>query len=176
MLRKIAYFVRGFIWSVILRAHGAKIGKRLRVERGLQFRGGIHGGITFEDDVTIGPHCILDAPGRLFIGAGAGLTAWNYISAIDSVSIGADTVIGERTSIRDADHGLVVCDTPMHRQKMNASPITIGGNIWIGCNCTILRGSRVGDGAVVAAGAVVRGDVKAGEIVGGVPAKTIRMR
>lgn len=54
------------------------------------------------------------------------------------------------------------------------SPITIGNNVWIGANVTILPGVTVGEDAVIAAGAVVTSDVAAGTVVGGVPAKFLK--
>lgn len=54
--------------------------------------------------------------------------------------------------------------------------IVIGHDVWIGTNAMILAGARVGNGAVIAAGAVVRGEVPPYAIVGGVPAKVIRYR
>jgi maltose O-acetyltransferase len=57
-----------------------------------------------------------------------------------------------------------------------ASPITVGDGAWLGAGCILLPGARIGRGAVVAAGAVVRGEVPAGAIVAGVPARVIRMR
>lgn len=54
--------------------------------------------------------------------------------------------------------------------------ITIGNDVWIGYGVTILPGVKVGDGAIIAAGAVVCSDVEPFSIVGGVPAKLIRMR
>lgn len=53
---------------------------------------------------------------------------------------------------------------------------TIGNDVWIGSNVTIMRGVCIGHGAVVGAGALVTRDVKPYEIVGGVPAKTIKFR
>ena len=55
-------------------------------------------------------------------------------------------------------------------------PVVIGNDVWIGGYVSILPGVRIGDGAVIAAGAVVTGDVEPYAIVGGVPAKTIRYR
>lgn len=54
--------------------------------------------------------------------------------------------------------------------------VEIGNDVWIGANVNILNGCRIGDGAVVAAGAVVTKDVPPYTIVGGVPAKEIRKR
>lgn len=53
-------------------------------------------------------------------------------------------------------------------------PVVIGNGVWIGANVTILGGVNIGDGAVVAAGAVVTKDVPAKTLVGGVPAKIIK--
>lgn len=55
-------------------------------------------------------------------------------------------------------------------------PIIIGDYVWVGVNATILKGVKIGDGAVVAAGAVVVEDVPPYTIVGGVPAKIIGQR
>lgn len=58
----------------------------------------------------------------------------------------------------------------------STSRITIGNDVWIGASVTILGGVKIGDGAIVAAGAVVTKDVEPYTIVGGVPAKEIRKR
>lgn len=54
--------------------------------------------------------------------------------------------------------------------------VQIGNDVWIGCNAIIMSGVKIGDGAIVAAGAIVTRDVPAYSIVGGIPAKTIRNR
>ena len=64
---------------------------------------------------------------------------------------------------------------PSRRQSMSYAPIHIGKNVWIGANATVLAGVTIGDGAVVAAGAVVAKDVAPGAVVGGVPAKVIKV-
>lgn len=55
-------------------------------------------------------------------------------------------------------------------------PITIGHDVWIGTRAIVLDGVRVGDGAIIAANAVVTKDVPPYAIVGGIPAKVIRYR
>ena len=58
--------------------------------------------------------------------------------------------------------------------KVPCAPVVIGNRVWIGCNALVLKGVRIGDGAVVAAGTVVTRDVPANSLVGGNPARVIR--
>jgi acetyltransferase-like isoleucine patch superfamily enzyme len=160
---------------MLLRAAGATVGKRLRVERGFQFKAPIHSGIVLGNDVLFGPGCIIDAPGNLTIGSNVAFTAWTYISAAKSVTIGSNTIMGERVSIRDGNHGIelgkLVVDQPM-----NADPITIGVDVWLGAGVVVLAGTSIGDSVVGAANAVLRGKIESGSIVAGVPGRTIGNR
>lgn len=63
-----------------------------------------------------------------------------------------------------------------NEELSNRGLVTIGNDVWIGGNVVILRGVKIGDGAIIAAGAVVTKDVDPYTIVGGVPAKVIRTR
>jgi len=65
---------------------------------------------------------------------------------------------------------------PLRAEGFSRPPATIGNDVWIGANAVVLRGVHVGDGAVVAAGAVVTKDVPPYAIVGGVAGKVIRYR
>lgn len=68
------------------------------------------------------------------------------------------------------NHGLPLDQRHVH----HIAPIVIGRDVWIGSGAILLPGVHVGDGAVVAAGAVVRADVPARTIVAGVPARIIK--
>ena len=63
---------------------------------------------------------------------------------------------------------------PENRADMHPKPIHIEGKVWLGSNVTVLPGVTIGEGAIVAAGAVVTKDVESNTIVGGVPAKIIK--
>ena len=89
------------------------------------------------------------------------------------IHIGANTLIGPGVHLYAADH-------PLHpdERKVPAScgkPIWIGKNVWIGGNSTILPGVKIGDESIIAAGSVVKDDVPKRTLVGGVPAKIIKL-
>ena len=86
------------------------------------------------------------------------------------ITIGDGTLIGHGVVLATISHGF----PPDERGDNYPAPIVIGRNVWIGSHTTILPGVTIGDGAIVAAGAVVNRDVPPNVIVGGVPAKVIK--
>jgi acetyltransferase-like isoleucine patch superfamily enzyme len=91
------------------------------------------------------------------------------------LTIGDDTWISQHVIIETHSHPIT--PQPKSTWTVTRSPLCIGKDVWIGAHCLILDTCQhIGDGAVIAAGAVVTKDVKDGEIVGGVPAKPIRNR
>lgn len=86
------------------------------------------------------------------------------------IEIGDNVLVGQQVVIATLNHDLL----PDKRANMFPSPVKIGNGVWIGAHATILAGVTVGDGAVIAAGAVVTKDVPANTVVGGVPAKIIK--
>ena len=81
-------------------------------------------------------------------------------------------MIGPNTLISTVNHPM----TPMGRRKHLgiAKPVTIGDDVWMGGNVTILPGVTIGNNVIIAAGAVVTKDVPSNTLVGGVPAKKIK--
>ena len=63
---------------------------------------------------------------------------------------------------------------PARRANLLPAPVRIGDDAWLGANVTVLPGVTIGNGAVVAAGAVVSRDVEENTVVGGVPARVLR--
>ncbi|MBD5559891.1 MAG: sugar O-acetyltransferase [Clostridia bacterium] len=91
---------------------------------------------------------------------------------IAPVHIGNHVMIGPSTMIITVNHPL----SPRGRRQHlgQAKPVTIGNDVWIGGNCTILPGVSIGNNVVIAAGAVVTKDVPDNCVVGGVPATVIK--
>jgi acetyltransferase-like isoleucine patch superfamily enzyme len=98
------------------------------------------------------------------------------ISAYQHVSIGRECVIADRVMLIDFDHGVVEVERPIRLQGIYKRDTRVGNNVWIGYGACILRGVTVGDNAIIGTGAVVTKDVPANAVVGGVPARIIRMR
>lgn len=79
-------------------------------------------------------------------------------------------MIGHNVVLATVNHAL----EPNQNRKNFYAPILIENDVWIGSNVTILPGVKIGQGSVVAAGAVVTKDVESYVVVGGVPAKLIK--
>ena len=114
--------------------------------------------------------------GVVSIGAKTVLGQECTISAYQHVSIGRECVIADRVMLIDFDHGMVEVDRPIRHQGIYKRDVRVGNNVWIGYGACILRGVTVGDNAIIGTNSVVTRDVPANAVVGGVPAKVIRMR
>jgi acetyltransferase-like isoleucine patch superfamily enzyme len=116
-------------------------------------------------------------PGRnLEIGDKVDLAKDVLITTTGGVYIGDRTLIGYRTQIISADHTIPKVGEPFPISGDVGKNVHIENDVWIGANCLITAGVRIGEGAVVAGGSVVTRDVEPNTIVGGVPAKLIRRR
>ncbi|WP_434734363.1 acyltransferase (plasmid) [Rhizobium sp. YTUHZ044] len=99
-----------------------------------------------------------------------------YACVSGKVTCGNGVRIASHASIVGFNHGFDDPDRPIHRQGVISLGIAIGDDVWIGANCVILDGVTIGKGAVIAAGAVVTGDIPPMAIAGGVPARVLRRR
>lgn len=152
-----------------------------RVPTSTQFDGPVyasHGARLF-----LAPYCRLgrgvvfetSEDGQIRIGAHAIINTGCHIVSYAGIDIGDNVLIGEYASIRDANHGTELGEL-IRNQEHQSAPISIGDDVWIGRGAVILKGVTIGPGAVVAANSVVTRDVAAMAIVGGIPARLLRMR
>jgi acetyltransferase-like isoleucine patch superfamily enzyme len=110
---------------------------------------------------------------RIRIGSGNYFNRNLMIDACGLVEIGDDNMFGPDVYITDSNHQIADGRSP-NSLPMDRGAVIIGNQCWIGAKVVILKGARLGDGCVVAAGAVVTRPVKPGEVVAGVPARPLR--
>ena len=91
------------------------------------------------------------------------------------IEIGDNSLIASGCRFIDHDHGIELGKL-MHVQHGPEKPIKIGADVWLDCNVIVLKGVTIGNGAVVAAGAVVTKSILPYEIWAGVPARKIGQR
>lgn len=116
---------------------------------------------------------------QLTLGKGCGIGEYSHITCINKITIGDGLLTGRFVLISDNNHGSSFCkeeleQCPHARPLYSKGPITIGNNVWIGDKATILGGVTIGDGAIIAANAVVTKDVPAYSIVAGIPARIVK--
>ncbi len=114
--------------------------------------------------------------GTLRVGDKVVLGRDNTVNCYLDVEIGDTTIVADWVYVCDFDHVYEDVTVPIKDQGIVKSPVRIGPDCWVGTKATVLRGSVVGEGCVLAAHTVVRGDVPPYSIVGGVPGKVLKDR
>lgn len=151
---------------------GLTVGKGVVIHSGTKIRMLNGARIAIGDRSVIQSRCALYSEGNLSIGSDSFIGAGSCIVAVQSIVIGDDALIAANVTIRDQNHS-TASGAPYRLQALDAEPITIAENVWVGVNSTILKGVAVGAGAVVAAGAVVTKHVASRTVVAGVPARLL---
>ena len=143
-----------FMKQSLLRMMGAKFGKGVIIYPGVWISPGRN--LIVGDDVNIANDVIITTPG--------------------GVIIGDRTLIGYRTQIISSNHTIPPIGEPFPVSGDDHKKVTIENDVWIGANCIICPGVKIGEGSVVSAGSVVTKDVPSNAICSGNPARTIRTR
>jgi acetyltransferase-like isoleucine patch superfamily enzyme len=129
-------------------------GFNVTIYSGCSFRNK-YGHFRIGNEVSFGPGCaIYELRAGLFIG--------DY------------TMIGAGVSMSGVNHGMDPTAGPYRFQPPQCLPVSIGGNVWIGMNCTILPGVTIGDNTVIGAGSVVTKSIPANVVAYGSPCRVIR--
>lgn len=140
-------------------------------------------GIKIGNNFSLGRNSIIECTGvirelgeELEIGENVGIAANAFIAVRGKVKIGSNTIFGPGVSIHAENHNFNDLETPIRLQGATRKGIEIGEDCWIGAKVVILDGVHIGNKVIVAAGAVVTKDIPDYSIVGGIPAKIIRLR
>jgi acetyltransferase-like isoleucine patch superfamily enzyme len=114
--------------------------------------------------------------GEVGIGAKTVIGQECTISAFQRVSIGRECILADRVMLIDFDHGVTEVERPIRLQGIYKRDVCLGHNVWMGYGACVLRGVTIGENSIVGTSAVVTKDFAANSVLGGVPARLIRMR
>jgi acetyltransferase-like isoleucine patch superfamily enzyme len=114
--------------------------------------------------------------GEVSIGAKTVMGQECTISAYQHIEIGRECIVADRVMLIDFDHGVVETERPIRLQGIYKRDVRVGHNVWIGYGACILRGVTVGDNAILGTSTVVTKAVPENAVVGGSPARVLRMR
>jgi acetyltransferase-like isoleucine patch superfamily enzyme len=145
--------------------------------KGLELQIAKRGAIRFGRFVWVGDGTKIRChEGEVIVGQKTVLGQECTISAYRHVRIGEQCVIADRAMFIDFDHGVVEVERPIRVQGIYMRDVDVGSNVWVGYGACVLRGIRVGDNSVIGSNSVLTKDVPANGVVGGVPARLLRMR
>lgn len=154
------------------------------VEDDAELHGLCRDGLVFGNNVTIGRAAQIRPSGYYGRALGVGLVIGDnsnigpscFIGAFGGIRIGHDVMMAAKVAILSEEHYYQNQRVNIKAQGVYRKETVIEDDVWLGARATILGGAHVGRGAVVAAGAVVKGDVAPFTVVAGVPARPIRKR
>lgn len=144
--------------------------------------------VSWPHSVRLGCNCVLEnnvelhylgpqsAEIRIDIGDNTYISSGVQFNIQDRIRVGTDVLIGSGTRLIDHDHGFCRSDLPIRAQPISSASISIGDDVWIGANVTVLKGVQIGSGSIVGAGSVVLRSIPAGQIWAGSPARFLKPR
>jgi lipopolysaccharide O-acetyltransferase len=119
---------------------------------------------------------------KIYIGDRVSFSGGVHITAIHQITIGNDVLFGSNIYISDHNHGgysnnvhSIPSEPPSARALISGGEVFIGNNVWVGDNVNIVAPVKIGDGSIIGANSVVRGDIPSNAIVAGSPARIIKI-
>lgn len=182
--------IRGLFFhrKIVFRGHScniykATVGSGVSIGDFVTLNGIGKNNLFLGNNVSIGSYSILKVSGSLTnigsmikIGSNVGIGEFAHIGGAGGVIIGNNTIIGPYFSVHPENHNFSDKNILIKNQGVSHKGIKIGDNCWFGAKVTILDGVVIGNGCVIAAGAVVKDSFPNDVIIGGVPAKILKKR
>lgn len=138
-------------------------------------------GVVLGDRAKLGAHVRVTTTSHLArfgqglrIGRDTGIGDYAHLGCSGGVVVGDDVIVGPFLTVHSQEHRFADAEVPIRNQGTVERAVVIEDDVWIGARVTILAGSRVGRGSVVAAGAVVSGEFPPFSLIAGVPARRVR--
>lgn len=192
-------YLRGFLYFPFLQKKRILVGRRVSIvsKSNIHFKGTNYrfdsdvfidatskNGILLGNNVSVQKRVVIECTGSLSkmglgltLGDNVGIGSNSFLGCAGGITIGNDTILGNFVSMHSENHNFLDRKIPIRLQGVNSKGIKIGADCWIGAKVTILDGVNLGDGCIVAAGAVLtEGSYPPFSILGGVPAKIIKER
>jgi acetyltransferase-like isoleucine patch superfamily enzyme len=129
-------------------------------------------GMSIAPGAQVRGQCYVLAPENVTLGAGSFVNTRCYLESHDQIVIGARTELAMEVLLCTSSHR--IGDRAARGGPSFTAPIEIGSGCWLGARSTVLPGVRIGDGCVIAAGALVVSDCEADGVYAGVPARRVR--
>jgi acetyltransferase-like isoleucine patch superfamily enzyme len=191
---------RGVVRALFFRSHGGfvllkrgvilkntqylSVGRQFIAEERCEINGLSKRGLVFGDRVTVGAFALIRPSNQygghvgegLMVGDNSNIGPFSYIGCSGFITIGKNVMMGPRVGLYAENHAFDRTDVPMNQQGVRHEEIHIEDDCWLGANCIVLAGVRIGKGTVVSAGSVVTHDIPPYSIIGGIPAKVTKSR
>ena len=166
----------------ILNSQNIIFGKNVTIEKHTIIDGFSSEKIIFGDFVKIGAFSNLNSTSHLSkygiglkMGNNSAIGDYSHFGAAGGIEIGDDVIMGSYISFHSENHIFSDPKTLIREQGVTSKGIKLGNNIWVGAKVTFLDGCSVGNNSVVAAGAVVNNTFPDNVVIGGIPAKVLKI-
>ncbi len=178
LLLGVVNFLRVMYWRLVLLVRGGRIGRRCRIQPGVCLACRPGHPILLGDGVQLMRGVVLSTSrsGRIELGDHVYVGEYGVVTSNAAITVGPDTIIAPHVDLVDFNHRVDDPDRNVIDQPLDARPIAIGRDVWLGASVRVLAGVTLGDRAVVGAGAVVTRDVPERGIAVGVPARVVGTR